>query len=264
MNPNEPQQPQVPNLPPQQPVQDPYVQPQQQSVQPPVALAANDVHQSAAQYTPQPQPVVQQPMQPLPPQPNYDETAGAPQKSPAKKFILIGAIIAGVAAIGVGAWLLISFMSGVPLKTYENDNYSILVPENYTEEVSGDAVSFITPDTEDSESSSVVVAPLPTSLIGGSEAYLKMIDEQSDADTETSDSGIDVRDITRSSENHDGHEARKVSASVYKDDKLTGRTVSLIIIVDESNAYLVTVSSHESHPELSRSTDKILNSFKLK
>lgn len=301
MNPNEqPQQPQAPAAQPPQPTPDFQAQPQPEPfapAQPEQAVPVQPLSPNTAPVAPvmseapvQPAPTqyaAPQPQQPyVQPQPGplHDETGMKPKKSHKKLVVLIAAIVAGLAVLGAGIWLAISMMSSIPLKTYENESYSILVPEGYEENISSGFATFTATSSSEVDGevsggsaeavtgllgrSSVVIIPVQTGPIGGSAEYLKMIDGQSDSDIFENDSfresNTELRDTVRTSVDHSGHEARKISAAVYRDGVLSGHFMFYYLVADESTMYLVYIISQKDTPGLYRSAEKIIDSFTIK
>lgn len=172
--------------------------------------------------------------------------------------------MAGVALLGVGAWLLYTNVFGaIPLKTYQGEGYSVLVPRDYEEESTSSAVTFSEPEAERDTKSMVSVSKLdvPSEY---RDQYIKMLESSLNEDSLTStvqSSASTVKDFKSEEITHNGIEGRKLTATAVKDDKRVG-DFTMMILYDEDAFYYVIVAAHESDPALARATDKIISSFK--
>jgi hypothetical protein len=189
-------------------------------------------------------------------------------------IIVIVAIIAGLAIIGVGVWLAITFLfSSIKLETFEGKGYSGLAPTDYVKKDSSQGVSFTEPEKEGETSSrnTQSTVSFSTSEYGGTltkDAILKLYDETyteenfTEAYADSAD-GEKLENFTISKDDYKGHTARKFSATVVTDGKTTG-DVTMLMVFDDEKAYSVTVAAHASDPALARAVDQIINSLEIK
>ena len=292
MNPNNPNDPAAPNTPqfPQegQPnVAEPAPQP---AVEPaPVAAPVADV------VPPAPQPVQpQQPAQPQPfgaaPQPGatpdvnqppvQPQAFGAgptplpPQKSNNKLIILIASIVGGLLLIGGGVWAILTFMvGGIKLETYQGEGYSVLVPSEYTKKESGDTISYESErkkgkndkDVYSTMSVSSTDMPAGTTKDQVVEMYDKLFSEETFTQSVSSASpdGAGVKDFKSEEITHQGHTARKYTATAEQDGQEVGK-FTMIVVFGEKKLYMLVVAAHSDiEPGFRKSVDKIINSFKI-
>lgn len=297
MNPNNPNDPAAPNAPQfpqegQQPTADPSMQPVAAPAPNPVEAPMVDVAQPAPQPAQPQQPM--QPAQPMQPQafgaaPDMNQpqppmqpqgfgmgpaVAVPPQKSNNKLIILIVSIVAGLLLIGGGVWAILTFMvGGIKLETYKGDGYSVLVPSEYTKKESGGTISYESEkkkgknDKDVYSTMSVSSTDMPTTMSKDQivEMYDKLFSEDSftQSVSAASPDGAGIKDFKSEKITHQGHTARKYTATAQQDGQKVGEFTMLVVFGDKKLYVLVLAAHSDIEPGFRKSVDKIINSFKV-
>lgn len=267
-----------PQAQPQQPLQQPM---QQQPVQPMAPTAPQPVAVDPAMQA-QPQQPVQQPMPtaafpqpaaaPAAPAAFQGPAAAVPVKKPFPTGLVLkltGSLVALIVLV-VGGWFAYAtFFGGIPLKEYQGDDYSMLVPKDYNkkDDSFGDGIAFEKPDTKSDEESSVTISSIELN-----DTYLKrdkMIEilDKNITEDKLKEDYDDEGELTSLKINKNakigGVEARRITASANKDGKKVG-SVDIAYILGEEKLYVVAVMAHATEPGLAQSSGKIIESFKIK
>lgn len=198
---------------------------------------------------------------------NWQSPAAAAQPKNNKKMIMIiVGVVVGLAVIAGAAFgAMKMFGSSIKLETYQNDDFSVLVPEGY-EMKEEQITEFKEPGPE--ETQSVVIAhyqELPQTL---EESQLSEVRDtfrdqlqESAADFVTGSEEIEnlkVEDTT-----FKGEQGILLTATMTKDGKKIG-DIKLVAVINTTSIYMVGVGAHISDGNLVKETDKIINSFELK
>lgn len=268
-----------------------YQQPGTPEVQAPTPVAepvpAPVFDQSPAAPTAYETPV-EQPVAPIAPQStgpiigSGPEIAGgaaplAAKKSNKKLIILIAAIVGGLALIGGGIFLAISLLANnLPLKEYQGETYTILVPETYIETIEGPTASFSLYEPKDEttkyKNSVVTVSSTEYNEFLTKESWMKLIDENftkeriEEAGDKTSSSvaeGYTYENVTLRSEKLSGSETRGYTADVLKDGTVVGKLYSAYVFGND-NMYIVAILARQDSPGFAASAEKIFTSFTAK
>ncbi|MGB4759227.1 MAG: hypothetical protein WBP26_04150 [Candidatus Saccharimonadales bacterium] len=182
-----------------------------------------------------------------------------------KKLLLIG--VGVLLLIGVVFAVLAFMPKGIALEKYEGEGYSLLVPKEYERDESGSTTTF-DEKTDDSDTKSTI-------LVLNESFGSKLTESQKDEVLgyfDNSAESILKNSITTSDSNlknlknekitHDGSPARRITAEVENDGKITGNLTMLITITDNST-YIVGVLVHSGDKALGSSVDKIIGSFNI-
>ena len=269
VNPLEPaiQQPQV--------YQNPIVEPAQQPVPvyapQPISVTPQPV---VAQPTMGPQPVASStvfgstPVTAAPQQtfaqPAINTAVYKPKNPKIKLFIIIGAVVASLLGIGIAVWLM--FFNGMPLMTYSNDDFSILVPkdEAYKKEEIGSSVTF-KKDGKDGDGDSSVTASVNETYGQSREDIIKLYERILTEDSLSSafTGNEEIKDFKFEKLKKDGMDVISISAKAMKDNKYEG-ILKMKIFINDKKMYSVMVAAHNSESGLANSADKIIDSLKIK
>lgn len=246
-------------------------QPQQAAATP--VMQQQPIQQSVPPASAFPQPPAPMPMQPAAPNPAFQGPAAAvPVKKPfpVKLVAALGGGFLALAALIVGGWFAYTaFFGAIPLKEYQADDYSILVPKDYEQKDDsfGDGIVFQKPDTTAEDRSRVSVSSIELN-----DTFLKR-----DKMIETLDKALNEDKLKEDYEDEGSLtnlkidrnakvgsvEARRITATANKEGKKVG-SIDIAYIFGEKKLYLVSVGAHVSEPGLAQSSDKIINSFKIK
>jgi len=241
-----------------------------------------------------PDPSMASPAAPLPPQPDNNPVPAGPlpqpnqvppapqpfgagpapasagNKLPVKLIAIIGGSVLGVALLACIGWFVYNtFLNVIPLKSYDGEGYSILVPKDYKKEASfGGEVTFDEPDAEAETRSSESISVLDASLFGDdrdktiaeidkslSEDKVKESLDKEDTDTFTNYKLTKIK--------VDGQDAREITATGMKNGKKVG-TIHMMVVYGEKNFYYVIVAAHVGDTSFNNAAGKIMSSFKIK
>jgi hypothetical protein len=257
------------------------VAPQPQATEQPIVVAQPVLQPPVAPVSPFGGPMepvssavpISSPLSASVPQPAMQAVASMPMPQPPKKskkklFILLGAVVAGLTIVGVGAWFLIMYIMdhNIALKTYNGSSYSILVPTDYTADTSDAAnVTFKNPKSTDSKTLSeenISVDNIPSDQ---RTAYITAIDKAFTKDSLSSSisSGDTLDNFSIAKTTQSGQEARRIHADIKKSGDKVG-TVDFEIVFGTDKSYLVGVSAYITEPAFSNAGSKILDSFTIK
>lgn len=273
MNPQQPDDnPQTPMPPaPEQPVVDPetpVVTPPQ-----PVTLPDQPVpsEQPVASAPPSAMPVPMQPPAPSGPAVfgSGPDPAPTPMSPSRKKLIrIITAVIGGLVVLGIGAWLLLTFvLNTIALERYDSDTYSILVPAEYSKEGTGSAVAFNKPGTDIDTRSAVNIMRFPfDSTAVNRDEMIKLYDQSLDENSVAgsfSSGNEEVSGYKNEKTTHQGSEARKISFDITKDGQ-NARSASMLVVFGDNALYMITIAAHSTDTGLAKAANKILDSLEIK
>lgn len=259
--------------------------PNQQNVPPPNDIPAQPV---AIQSAPEPpyQPYVPQQVEEAPsvsqqayaptpaPQPDSSSVNNVPvslsiKKSPKKLVIIIAAFVAGLVVLGVGAWLVITLFatSNITLKEYSNDEYSLLVPESYTQDINATGATFVEPKAEKETESQLQVSTIG-SIVGDRQQYIDTIDktlteESINKNINQEDSDKNITNITIEKTTQNGNPTRIVTADMEENGKRVG-IFRYFVTFGDKKIYMIIIGAHTSDPGFMANTAKITDSFKIK
>lgn len=277
---------------PQQPTSasqfDPSTQPPQPQpmLQPTLQPAMPVVEQS---MQPPVNPMMQQPAQPMPAASAFPQPAAPMQQSvpnsafqgpaaavPIKKPFPLGLVLKltggllTLVVLAVGGWFAYTtFFGGIPVKEYQGDDFSMLVPKDYDKEdkTFGDGIRFEKPGVDDDEKSVVSVSSLEfDDKYLTRDKMIEAVDEGLNEDKikEQYDDTGSLSDLKiNKSAKLSGVEARRVTATANKKGKKVG-SLDVAYIFGDKKIYVVAVIAHVSEPGLAQSSGKIINSFKIK
>jgi hypothetical protein len=192
-----------------------------------------------------------------------------PKKSKKKLFIILGAVIAGLAVLGVGAWFLIMYIIDhtIALKTYDGATYSILVPTDYTVDTSDPTnLIFKNPKSKDLKTPSeegVAIQDFPSGqrnkvIAAADKEYTK---ETIAAIAPSINYTIDNISVTKIKQS--GQEARRIHAD-FKSGGKKAETIDLEIVFGTNKTYFINVDAYITDQAFSNSAGKIIDSFTLK
>lgn len=216
---------------------------------------------------PQPQPQAAGAATPMPEQPSQK---GKKNKLPGLIAIVVGVLL----LVGGGVWAAVHFLGGgVPLEEYQGEGYSVSVPKEYEREDLGQAVNFNGPGDDVATQSRVTVSASPTGPILTAISREELIaqydttyseDSITESLTGEDEQGreITTRNFSKSDDDHNGIEARRVSFEMYAGDEHIG-TVSTLVVFGEDTIYTVNILAHQDQPGLQKSSGKILSSLKI-
>lgn len=242
-----------------------------QSIPQPVSNDPVTSPQPAAAPVPPNQPQPTQPLQTQPFTPPFgaNPIATPRAKLPVKLIAIVGGSLVGLGLLGGIGWLVYTnFFNMIPLKTYDGDGYSVLVPEEYKKgEEFGGSITFTEKDDSEDTRSSESLSSIDVSLLGDSrEDAIKQIDKNFDEDaikeSELDSEDETIKDYKLANTTVGGQEARKVSASIFKNDKRVG-TIHILIVLGKDKFYYVVVAAHVDDSSFNNAANKILSSFKI-
>ncbi len=198
---------------------------------------------------------------------------GAPQmggSSPLKKFIKPGIALVVVIALAVGGWFAYNtFFASIKLKTYSTSDYSVLVPASYTQKTdSADGgIEFIEKGKTSDNGSQVVVfyqafpSEISSDEISTLESTFK--DELKTSASSALGTSGEVKDLTFKDTTFQGQKAMEITGTDTSNGATTGK-VKLEAVFTTKQFYVIGVEYRIGDHALQKSTDKIINSFKLK
>lgn len=204
------------------------------------------------------------------PQPVASVVAAYPsaQKSSKKIIAIVAAIIVGLGVLGTAAWLLIGVIAGssITLKEYSGDKFSILVPENYEQDILSSSATFTEPDVKKTDEESKILVQRAGSVTASTrDTYIKSIDSSLTEDKLNAGvtSGASIANMKVVKSVSGDNDIRTITADVKKDGAQVG-TIRYLFVIGEDNIYLVVVAAHISDPGLAAKAQEITDSFKLK
>lgn len=208
---------------------------------------------------PEPAPGVVPPQQAMP-QPMQPQSSRG-----SKKRLIVGLSIIGAALVllGVGAYFAMKMLGGIKLEAYKDDNFSMMVPVDYTTEDLGDGVSFT--EKGDKKTSSAVAAnvtPYPAEATDEQiDEYIEQFKETMQDNVKETDEGGVVKNIVVTEVTHNGNKALKLTA----DHEIEGVTEKGFIVAGftKNELYVIAITVDPTDPGLLKKVDTILDSFKL-
>lgn len=277
--PSPPQQPGLPQPEFQAPQQPTVVTPTpvQPQPQPPAPQQPVQPLQPSMGQVPQPQAVPQPPQSPMGQPQQFGPQPQQPYEAPAgnrfkqllslKKIRL--AITGIIAFIIIGSVILavIPNLQRIELKTYDADNFSILVPEGYLDTPEASGMSFYENTTDDATQSSLSVSV---------ENYAddKITKEQEDlvislaegllkTRIEEALNGNELSNYKTEKTTFKGDKALVITADVKKDGKNAGK-LKTVFAVSETRGIYIMALAHASDKAFTKNIDKMIDSFQAK
>lgn len=214
-------------------------------------------------------PVLQsQPIQPVEPVPLQTSIVAPVKKKNIKLFVIIGAALLGLIAIGVAIWLFV--FNSVPLREYDGGSYTVLVPQSFTEKRTSYVKGIVTfvknPDVSDKDRSSYVEISYNSygSSMDGRNAAVEKIDEtyfNSEKPYFKNDINKANVKIEKTTRNQDV--LRIVTADIMQDEKVIGK-LNLTFKFTDKGMFSITTAALSEDSGLIGSVDNMVNSFKEK
>ncbi len=199
--------------------------------------------------------------------PMMSSAPAAPSSGPKiskKLWIILSAVVGGLLVVGAVLAVLFVFVfnSGVKLTTYENDKFSILIPDDDTYKVK-EASSGVQVSTEDEKNGGLVSVSLAKLPSGWEDV---MSEDELLSNTEKS-FGTSLGSILSTQDSQDatykGSKA-KILTGELKDGDATGKVKAIVFVKDNAVVIVMVASKGPEGTKLWRSADKIFDSFTLK
>lgn len=191
-------------------------------------------------------------------------SAQAARRSKKFKLIGIGIIAATVLALGVGAYFVYGALSGIKLKEYKGDGYSLLVPADYEEKEEGIATVFEEDDKEESASQLRVAGEAFPRAVTDEEvdSLIELFKQEMERSVDEFSGENEVENVEITDTTHKGHKAVKITADAQKDGKNVGRIV-MIFAFTKNGYYGLAVVAHHQDTGLNKKIDAIIESFEI-
>lgn len=193
----------------------------------------------------------------------------APAKQKKKAMAMVVLVVAALLVIGVVAFVATKLLGGsIKLEQYSNNNLTVLVPANYNRIEENGGATFEEKEGTDDTRSEVIAyyEALPSGLSEGDleefRGTLRTVLEQA-AESSASTDGKEVKNMKITDITFNGDKALRLTADAVADGKKVG-TYTMIAGLNSKAVYMIGVGAHTSDPGLAKSTDKIIDSFKLK
>lgn len=227
------------------------------------------------QQTAQPQPQSQQPY----PQQQFPGAGPAnggqaaynpypmPGKSRRKLFAVLGALLPSLAGAGVAIYMFVLPMfATIDLETYSGENFSMLVPKEYEKKEDFGSYEFNEKGDDETASSIFVTAEKSPEKISAEERdeAFKFFEESFKDGFEGAAKGNNkLTNYKIETSTFKGSPARIITGDIEKDGTKVG-DYKIVIAMSEDSMSVVGVLAHHTDKALSKSTDKIINSFEMK
>jgi hypothetical protein len=181
--------------------------------------------------------------------------------------MIIVIVVAVLALVAAGWWAYNKWFKGIELETYNNENYTLLVPVGYNKEEDNDFQEFKEPGDEDTQSEVMAYyAAFPEPITADQVSQFKDLlksELEDAAKNNLANPNDKVEDLKITDVKYKGEDALQLTATVTRDGKKEGE-VKLVAVINTNEIYMVGVGAHVSDPGVSKEMDNIINSFEKK
>ena len=204
--------------------------------------------------------------------PTFNSVDNNSNSSKKKKVIIILGIFLLIGIILSVLYLpTIIASANMSLKEYSNNNYSMLVPESYSEVKEGDTVAFYDLAKPDSKTKTIdrFKMSINSNPIkeGELSEYLKVFDDDKDENIFASFAILQknekIKNLKIDKKGEDSDETRLVLADIEYNKKIV-RNIGLLFVFKDDIFYVILINAQKEDLGLKANMNKIFDSFTIK